>query len=152
MTWFQIQITQKPVLPNNFKPNNFKQLLVIAAEQTTRGNSHVSLPVLNTGLSSISNWSLPVIITLASLLILSIHYSGVIMGVMASQITSVSIVYSTVCSGTYQRKHQSSASLAFVRGIHRWPVNSPHKGQLRGKCFHLMTSSWNGTEIMLGVT
>ena len=37
-------------------------------------------------------------------------------------------------------KHQSSASLAFVRGIHRWPVNSRTKGQLRGKCFHLMTS------------
>ena len=51
-------------------------------------------------------------------------------------------VYSTVCSGTDQRKHQSSVSLAFVRGIHRWPVNSPHKSQKRGKCFHLMTSSW----------
>ena len=51
------------------------------------------------------------------------------MSTMASQITSVSIVCSTVvCSGEDQRKHQSSASLAFVRGIHRWPVNSPHKG------------------------
>ena len=46
---------------------------------------------------------------------------------MASQITSLAIVYSTVYSGADQRKHQSSASLAFVRGIHRWPVNSPHK-------------------------
>ena len=46
---------------------------------------------------------------------------------MASQITSVSIVYSTACSGTDQRKHQSSASLAFVGGIHQGPVNSPHK-------------------------
>ena len=55
------------------------------------------------------------------------HYSGVIMGAMAYQITSLTIVYSTVNSGTDQRKHQSSASLAFVRGIHRWPVNSPHK-------------------------
>ena len=35
--------------------------------------------------------------------------------------------YSTVYSGTDQRKHQSSASLAFVQGIHRRPVNSPHK-------------------------
>ena len=50
------------------------------------------------------------------------------MSTMASQITSVSVVYSTVCSGPNQRKHQSSASLAFVRGIHRWPVNSSHKG------------------------
>ena len=49
------------------------------------------------------------------------------MGAMASQFISVSIIYSTICSGTDQRKHQSSASLAFVRGIHRWLVNSPHK-------------------------
>ena len=46
---------------------------------------------------------------------------------MASQITSLAIVYSTVYSDPDQRKHQSSASLAFVWGIHRWPVNSPHK-------------------------
>ena len=49
------------------------------------------------------------------------------MGAMASQITSLTTVYSTVYSGADQRKHQSSASLAFVRGIHRWPVNFPHK-------------------------
>ena len=55
------------------------------------------------------------------------HYDDVIISTVASQITSVSIVYSAVCSGPDQRKHQSSASLAFVRGIHRWPVNSPHK-------------------------
>ena len=53
------------------------------------------------------------------------HYSGVIMSVMASQITGVLIVYSTVYSGTDGRKHQSSTSLVFVRGIHRWWVNSP---------------------------
>ena len=45
-------------------------------------------------------------------------------------------------SDAAQRKHQSFASPAFVRGIHRSPVKSPHKGQWRGKCFHLMTSSW----------
>ena len=50
------------------------------------------------------------------------------MSAMASQITGVSIVYSTVCSGADQRNHQSSASLAFVRLIHRWPMTSPHKG------------------------
>ena len=55
------------------------------------------------------------------------HCNDVVMSVMASQITSVSIVYLTVCSGADQRKHQSSASLAFVGGIHRWPMNSPHK-------------------------
>ena len=46
---------------------------------------------------------------------------------MASQITSVSIVCSAVCSGANQREYQSSASLALVRGIHRSPMNSTHK-------------------------
>ena len=55
------------------------------------------------------------------------HYRDVIMGTMASQITSITIVYSTVYSGADQRKRQSSASLAFVREIHRLPVNFPHK-------------------------
>ena len=49
------------------------------------------------------------------------------MSLMASQITSLAIVYSTVYSGADQRKHQCPASLAFVRGIHNWPVNSPQK-------------------------
>ena len=57
------------------------------------------------------------------------------MSVMAHQITGVSIVRSTVCSGADQRKHQSSASLAFVRGIHRSPVDSPHKGPTTRKMF-----------------
>ena len=63
------------------------------------------------------------------------HYSDVIMNVMAYQITGVWIVYSTVCSGADQRKHQSSVSLAFVRGIHRSPVNSPHKWPVTRKMF-----------------
>ena len=58
-----------------------------------------------------------------------------------SQITSLTIVYWNVYSGADQTKHQNSASLAFVRGIHRWPVNSPHKGPVTRECFHLMTSS-----------
>ena len=57
------------------------------------------------------------------------------MGAMASQITSFTIVCSTVYSGADQRKHQSPASLAFMRGVHRWPVNSPHKGQVTRKMF-----------------
>ena len=63
------------------------------------------------------------------------RYSDFIMSAMASQITSVSIVYSTICSDADQRKHQNSASLAFVGGIHRWPVNSPHKGPVTRKMF-----------------
>ena len=54
---------------------------------------------------------------------------------IASQITSLTIVYSTVYSDADQRKHQSSASLAFVRGIHRWPVNSPQKWPVTRKMF-----------------
>ena len=60
-----------------------------------------------------------------------------------SQITGVLTDYSTVCSDADHRKHQSSASLAFVCGIHRWPVNSPHKGTVTRKMsLHLMTPSW----------
>ena len=65
------------------------------------------------------------------------HYNDVTMRAMASQITGFSIVYSTVGSGADQRKHQSSASLAFVRGIHRWPVNSPRKRPVTRKMFPL---------------
>ena len=63
------------------------------------------------------------------------HYNAVIMNTMTSETTSVSIIYSTINSGADQRKHQSSASLAFVRGIHRSPVNSPHKGPVTRKMF-----------------
>ena len=45
-------------------------------------------------------------------------------------------------SNADQRKQQSSASLAFVWGIHRDRWIPRTKGQLRGKCFHLITSSW----------
>ena len=63
------------------------------------------------------------------------HYKDVIMGTIASQITSLTIVYSTVYSDADQRKHQSSESLTFVRGIHRSPVNSPHKWPVTRKMF-----------------
>ena len=65
------------------------------------------------------------------------------MGAIPSQITSLTIVFSTVYSDPAQWEHQSSATLTFVLGIHRLPVNSPHKWLVtRKKCFHLMTSSW----------
>ena len=54
---------------------------------------------------------------------------------MASQINNLAIVYSIVYWATDQRKHQSSAALSCVRGIHRWPVNSPYKGHLTRKMF-----------------
>ena len=68
------------------------------------------------------------------------------MSVMESLITGLTIVYSTVYSGADQRKHRSSASLALVRGIHRWPVNSPHKEPVARKMLLfddvIMTSGW----------
>ena len=59
------------------------------------------------------------------------------MEAMGSQTTSLTSVYSTVYSRRRSKKNQSSASLAFVRGIHihRWPVNSPHKGPVTRKMF-----------------
>ena len=63
------------------------------------------------------------------------HYTDVIMGAIASHITSLTIVYSTVYSDADQRKHHSSASLACVWGIHRGPVHSPYKWPVTRKMF-----------------
>ena len=72
------------------------------------------------------------------------HYGDVIVGAIESQITSLTIVYSIVHSDAHQRKHQSSASLAFVRGIHRGPVNSPHKWPVTRKMFPFDDVIMNG--------
>ena len=69
------------------------------------------------------------------ILIITFHYNGVIMSAMESQVTGVSIVCSSVGSGADQRKYQSSASLAFVWGTHRWSVNFRHKGPVTRKMF-----------------
>ena len=69
------------------------------------------------------------------LLSLMAHYGDVIMDTIGSQIISLPIVYSTVYSDADQRKYQSSASLAFVWGIHRGPVNSQHKWPVTRKMF-----------------
>ena len=63
------------------------------------------------------------------------HYNDATMSTIASQITSLTIVYSIVYSGADLSKHQSSASQAFVWGIHRSPVNSPHKWPVTRKMF-----------------
>ena len=88
--------------------------------------------------------------TMQMWMITDVHYGDVIMGAIASQITSLTIVHSTVYSNADQRKHQSAASLAFVRGIHRGPVNSPHKWPVTRKMFpfddvimySLMSGEW----------
>ena len=63
------------------------------------------------------------------------HYNDVIMGAMSSQTPASWLFAQSFFLGADQRKHQSSASLAFVRGIHRCPVNSPHKGPVTRKMF-----------------
>ena len=88
------------------------------------------------------------------------HHSDVIMGAMVSQITSLKVVCSTVYLGADQRKHQSSASLAFLRRIHRWPMNSPHTGPVTRKmfpfddvimtCFHEGHDGQHGFRVCLG--
>ena len=80
------------------------------------------------------------------------HYNGVIMGMMASQITCLTIVYSTIFSDADQRKHQSSTSLVFLRRIHRASVNSPHKWPVTLKMFpfdDIIMMNW--TEIILKI-
>ena len=57
------------------------------------------------------------------------------MNAIASQITDVSIVYRTVCSGVDQRKPQISTWLAFLRGIQRGPGTSPYKGSVTREIF-----------------
>ena len=64
---------------------------------------------------------------------ITVTYSDATISVVASQITSISTVSLTVCSGAHQRKHNSSASLAFEWGIHRWPVDSSHKWPITWK-------------------
>ena len=70
------------------------------------------------------------------------HYSGVIVSAIESQISGVSTVCAILCSGADQGKYQRSTLLASVRGIHRRTVDSPPKGPVTWKSFHLMTSSW----------
>ena len=101
--------------------------------QATRVNASSDLSMTNQDYPDASSWWV----------IHLLHYSDVIIDAMASQITRHPIVYSTVHSGRDQTKHQSSTSLVFVRGIHQWSVNSPHKWPVTGKCFHSMTSSWD---------
>ena len=85
----------------------------------------------------------------------SVRYNDVIMDSMASQITSLTIVYLAVYSWADQRKHQSYASLAFVRGIHRGPVNFPHKRPVTRKMFpfdDVIMWLWQGSSVERGIS
>ena len=67
--------------------------------------------------------------------IVSVQYSDVIISVMASLITGVSLFTQPFVQAQMKKKHQSPASLVFVRAIQRWPVNYPHKGPATRKMF-----------------
>ena len=87
----------------------------------------------------LSQWDIPMAQRL--------HYNDIIMSAIASHITSLTIVYSIVYSDADQRKHQSSASLVFVRQFTGDQWIPRINDQLRGKCFHLMTSSWGAGSV-----
>ena len=99
------------------------------------GNKPLTEPMMTS--LELPIWNISDVFSMAHFLLSEkdLHYNDVIMTRIASQITSLTVVYSIVYSGADQRKHQSSASLAFVRGIHRGPVNSPHKGPVTRKMF-----------------
>ena len=122
--------------------HNFQMQLLISCQQSCQPiRNHIrkswlvnhdfilGLVALTPGHSNEQDWEVPCMDRSA------MHYGDVIMGEIASQITSSAIVYSTVYSDADQRKHQSSASLAFVREIHRGPVNSLHKWPVTRKMF-----------------
>ena len=82
--------------------------------------------------------------------VVSSHYSDITMSLMASDITSISTVCWTFSFILVHIKiHQSSATLAFVGGIHWWPVVSPYKGPVTRKYYYLMTSSCSCAGIRL---
>ena len=110
-----------------------------AREDTPRSN--VTLKVYNTAGDEIEEAALGAYIQLRAhmtargMYARGWHYCDVTMGSIASLITSLMNVYSNVHSGADQEKHKSSASLAFVWGIHRRPVNYSHKWPVTRKMF-----------------
>ena len=80
-----------------------------------------------------------------------LHYNDAIMSAMTSQITSLTIAYSAVYSRRTSQKHQSSASLAFVSGIYRWPVNSPHKWPVMRQMFLFDDAIMNYDDLVVGL-
>ena len=123
-SWFYQWMNQKAIYFYQINEKNIPDFIFLSLEYS-----------LYRILSHLSRYGKVVIVTALSSLEMLVHYSDVIMGAMASQITSLTIVHSTVNLSADQRKHESSASLVFVRGIHRWPVHSPHKWPVTRKMF-----------------
>ena len=117
------------------RPRNVPKLLAFWSRNKVRqiydwirgSSTRFILPLLDSKNMHPISWIMATVCACCALFWLY-HYGDVIMSAMASQTTSLSILYSTVYSDADQRKHQTSVSLAFVRGTHRWPVKSPHEG------------------------
>ena len=106
-------------------------------------NAKVAVRLLSCFLGSHSYFCIRIIYATRILQATNKHYSDVMISAMESQITSITIVYSIVYSRRRSKKTLKLGVWAFVRGIlHRWPVNSPHKGPVTWKCFHSIASSW----------
>ena len=114
-------------------PNNCDTIMWIMISKSS------DIDFIHSDIHGWSCWKRPkdafLLVSQTSLHLLMGHYNDVIMGTIMSQITSLTIVYWAVYSGANQRKHQRFTSLAFVRGIHRGPVNSLHKWPVTQKIF-----------------
>ena len=113
----------------NIKMSSYQYRKSHCGDKTVVRSSYLHNGISYTGKMASLYWISPQVPTN------KIHYNNAIMIAMASQTTSLAIAYSNIYSGTDQRKHQSSASLAFVRGIQRRSVNSPHEGPVTRKMF-----------------
>ena len=129
-----------------YRNSHYKDKTVVRPSYLYNGNPYPERPSLYwKGALIISDRGVDLFIPKYSGVSTSGQYNDVIMSAIASQMTSLTIVYSTVYSDADQRKHKSSASLAFVREIHRWPVNFPHKWPVTRKMFplHDVIMSWD---------
>ena len=114
--------------------SSLTEFIIIGVANALGSSSGACVPTCGGGDGQESVWGIGLGV-LRNIQALLNHYNDVTMSAISSQITGVSIVCPTLVSGTNQSKYQSSASLAFVRGIHRSPVNSPHKRPVTRKMF-----------------
>ena len=134
---FIIYLTQLKYLPENFRDRKCERdiCIYIICMCVCTPYGHLFLIKERVIISPFAPESLA--IDFATVSVQYNHCNDVTMSSIASQITSLTVVYSTVYSDADQRKHQSFASLAFVWGIHRDRWIPRTQGQLRGKMFPL---------------
>ena len=135
-------------MPLGFRWHRFKNMLDLIKQSAHKMSSFCQCTESCSNVPSVKItiiWSTLAAMPLGAKSYTAMHYNKVIMGALASQIASLARVYLAVKLGANQIKHQSSASLAFVRGIHRRPVNSPHKRPATRKMFPF-------DDVIMGIT